>query len=121
MQEALLRRRSERLTAGCSRDVSDARRQGCEDRLQSLHSCAVAANHQAVAPFYSPHSPAGADIEVIDACFLELRAPANIVFVKRVPAIDNRAPLRKNLTKSKYRAFRGLSRRHHQPNGLWHG
>src|SRR6266567_2735932 len=121
MQEALLRRRSDRFTAGCPRNVSDARRQGREDRLESLHDAALAADHQAVTSLDSPHSPAGADIDVVNACFLELRAPANVVFVKRISTIDNRAPSRKNLAKSTDRAFRGLARRHHQPNGLWHG
>src|SRR6266478_8760390 len=55
----------------------------------------VPANHQAVAPFDSPHSTAGADVEVGDACFLELRAPANIIFVKGVPAINDGASSRK--------------------------
>src|SRR5260370_31390900 len=107
MQEALLCGGFQRLTAGCSRDVSDPWRQRCEDRFQSLHRGDVTTNHQAVAPFDAPHSPARTDIDVIDSCFLELRAPTNIVFVKRVTAIDNCAPSRKNLANRAHRAFRG--------------
>src|SRR2546425_12926144 len=99
MQEALLCGGFQRLTAGRSRNVSHPWRQCCKDRFQSLHRRGVTTNHQAVAPFDAPHSPARTDIDVIDSCFLELRAPANIVFVKRVAAIDNCALSRKNLAK----------------------
>ena len=85
MQEALLRCAFERLTPCCARDVSNPWRQCCEDRFQSLHRGAVAANHQARAPFDYPDSPAGADIEIIDPRFLEVRVPANIVFVNEFP------------------------------------
>src|SRR5262249_59379489 len=75
------------LAAGRALDVSAARRQGGEDRVEMLHDTRLAADHHAVAALQSPDAAAGADVHVMNAIGRQLLGAADVVDVVWIAAV----------------------------------
>src|SRR5665213_4211492 len=67
VQIAVLGGASEFLATRCTRCFFDPRSESAKNRLESLDDVIVAADHQAIAALRSPHSAAGAGIDVMDS------------------------------------------------------
>ena len=61
---------------------------GVPQRGESIHSSIIAADHEAVATFESPHSAGGADIEEVNSLLSCLGRVADVLAVVRVAAVD---------------------------------
>src|SRR5260370_998893 len=81
MQIALLGRSAGLFASRRARDVAGARREGGEDRVETLHHCGFAADHHAIAALETPDAAASADIDIVDALGRELLGPADVVDV----------------------------------------
>src|SRR5260370_35060487 len=78
MQVALLGRSAGLFASGRAGDISDARRQGGEDRAEMLHRPELAAEHHAIAALQAPDTAADAYVHIVHALGLQLADPANI-------------------------------------------
>src|SRR5579871_5541252 len=67
VQIALLGCAAKFLAAGRPGNVADSGGQGGEDGIEPLHDIFLAANHHAVAALQTPHTAAGADIDVMNS------------------------------------------------------
>src|ERR1700759_979935 len=79
MDVALLDAGIAALTSVGARDVADARRKTCEDRIEPVDDGLVAADHHAIAALDAPDAAGGADIDIVDAALLELLATPAVV------------------------------------------
>src|SRR5450432_3540250 len=77
------------LAARRARDVADPRRQTGEDRIEPVDHRLVAADHHAIAALDAPDAARGADIDIVDAAFLQRRAAADVVLPEAVAAVDD--------------------------------
>ncbi|MNG82637.1 hypothetical protein D3C79_413460 [compost metagenome] len=73
-----------------TRDVTHARGQRLEQRLQALEHVLFATDHHAVATVQAPHTARGADIQVMQPALGQLGGAAHVVLVEGVAAIDDR-------------------------------
>ena len=81
-----------RVVAAASRralDVTLARRDGLEDRLDPIERLVGAADHETVPPLETEHAAASTGIHVMDALRLEFGGTANVVAVVGVAAVDD--------------------------------
>src|SRR6202035_2760868 len=67
-----------------ARDVADPRRQRREDRIEAVDHGLVAADHHAIAAIDAPYAAGRADVDVMDAAFLQGFAAAHVVLPERV-------------------------------------
>src|SRR5947207_10991713 len=88
MQVTLLSGAAGLLAAGCARNVADARRERLENGIEILDRMVGPTDHHAVAAIQPPDAAAGANIDVTDALGRQLVAPANVVDVIGVAAVD---------------------------------
>src|SRR5438105_11064302 len=72
-----------------ARDIADARRQRREDWIETIDHRLVAADHHAVAALDTPDAATGANVDIMDAAFLQRFAAAYVVLPKRVAAVDD--------------------------------
>src|SRR5262249_47147989 len=98
---------------------ADARRQGREDRIKTLHALGIAADHQAVAALQAPHAPRRADIEIVDALGLELARAAYVVFEVGVAAVDDGVARTHQPAELHNRLLGDLACGQHDPDGAW--
>src|SRR5262249_57199823 len=88
MQVAELGGAADRLAAGRARDISRARGEHLEDRIEMPHGRLRATDHHAVTALQAPHAAAGSDIDVVDPLGRELLCAADVVDVVGIAAID---------------------------------
>ena len=62
---------------------------GREDRVEAIDHRLVAADHHAIATVDSPDAAAGADVDIMNAAFLQRLAAPYVVLPERVAAIDD--------------------------------
>ncbi|MCY1431522.1 hypothetical protein D9M71_474920 [compost metagenome] len=75
-------------TAGTG-NAADAGRQGGEQWIEALDDCLLATDHHAVATFQAPDTARGADINVVQLTFAQVRSAADVVLVEGIAAIDD--------------------------------
>src|SRR5258708_35324122 len=75
------------------------------------------ANHQTVADFETPDSPAGPRVEKEDPALLERVLPRDGIFVEGVSAVNDRVTLGKQSSEFLYHVLGWRARRNHHPNG----
>src|ERR1044071_3987161 len=89
MDIALLDAEIASVAPGGARNIANPRRQRGEDRIEPVDHGLVAADHHAVAALDAPDAAAGADVDIVDALFVERLAAANVVLPKGVAAVDD--------------------------------
>ena len=75
------------------------------------------ANHHAVTALQSPHSATGSHVHVMNAFAFEFTGPSDVVFEKRVAAVDDGVAGLHVLREFLHRLLGGIARRHHDPHG----
>jgi hypothetical protein len=98
-----------------ARDFAAAGGERREDRIEVFDDVALAADHQAVAAFQSPHAAAGADVHVVDLFGAQLLGAADVIDVVGVAAVDDDV----SGSQVRQQVLNGLvnnRRRHHQPH-----
>src|SRR5262245_15267216 len=88
MQIALFGGTYRLFAAGGAGNVSAAGRQRLENRIEVLHHLVFAADHLAVAALEPPYAATGADIDIMNAFWLELLGATDVVDVIGVAAVD---------------------------------
>ncbi len=102
---------------GTDVQIAIRRRQSFKNGFQVIDNFFLAADHQAVAVFQSPHAAAGAGVDEMHAVRLELfRAPDGI-FVIGITAVDENVAFGKIRQQLLDRLIHRISRGHHQPDG----
>ncbi len=96
-------------------DGANPRRQRAEDRVEHRDDVLLAADHHAEATIKPPHAAGCADIDIVDAFFLQHLGAANVVFVERISAIDNDIALLERCAKRFHRFFGRRPGRQHDP------
>src|SRR5205085_11976802 len=86
---SLLDPRIAALAPAGARNIADPRRQRGKDWIKPVDHCLVAADHHAVAALDTPDAAAGADVDIVDALFVERLAAPDVVLPKSVAAIDD--------------------------------
>ncbi len=104
---------------GRARDIADARRQGLEDRIQSVDHVLVAANHQAVATLQPPDPAGGPHVDIGLPLGLQRRRAADVVLVEAVAAVDHGVPGLHELAQRRDRVVGGPAGRQHHPRRPW--
>src|SRR5512133_273492 len=89
VQVALLLRRQFTGAAWCACDVTNAWRNGLQDRIDDLDRFLVTTHHQAVAALQTEDAAAGTDVNVMQALLPKLGGPTYVVAVIRVAAVDD--------------------------------
>src|SRR5579872_3700065 len=89
MHVAALRPRVAAIATGGARNVAGTGSERGEDRVETLDRRLVAADHEAIAALQPPDAAAGADIDVMDASFLQRFGAADIVLVEAIAAVDD--------------------------------
>src|SRR5690242_10677140 len=89
MEITLLDARVAALASRGARNVAEPGRKRREDRVQAIDYLLVAADHHAIAALKSPDPARGADIDIVDAVFLECLAATHVVLPEGVAAIDD--------------------------------
>src|SRR5262249_24963370 len=74
------RRAFQVLASGSPSDLASSGRQCSEDRLQMIEDLFLAADHQTITAIGAPDAARGADINIMDAFFVELLGPPHVVF-----------------------------------------
>src|SRR5215471_606631 len=89
MQVTFLRHAGNFFAARSPRHISRARREGPENRIETLHHSRLSADHLAIAAFESPDASACANVAVVNPFRGKLLRAANVVDVIRISTIDN--------------------------------
>ena len=77
----------------------------------------IAADHQTIAAIETPHAPAGAGIDIIDALLLQRASAAYIVLVEAVAAVDDNVAGLQHTAQFVHRILGRFASRQHQPDG----
>src|SRR5262245_41441559 len=88
MKVSVLRGAADLVTAWRARNIADAGSEGLEDRVEPPHGRFGTADHEAIAAFEAPDATARADVQVIDLLGRQLLGTADVVYIVRVPAVD---------------------------------
>ncbi len=115
MDVAILGGARQLLAAGRAGNIAAAGRQRLEDRIELLHHFFRAADHHAVAALQTPDAAAGADVDVVNAFFLELCGAANVIFEIRVAAVDEDVARLHALGQGLHRLLGRTAGRNHDP------
>src|ERR1044072_4278564 len=94
---ALLDPRIAALAPAGARNIADPGRQRGKDRIEPVDHGLVAADHHAITALDAPDAAAGADVDIVDALFVERLAAADVVLPERVAAVDDDVSLLKQL------------------------
>src|SRR5262249_7023763 len=88
MQIALLCCAANFLAARREWNISNAGAQRLENRVESANGITGTADHHAVDSFQPPHPAARSDVHVVDLLLSERLGATDVVYVVRVPAVD---------------------------------
>src|SRR5581483_2655819 len=72
-----------------ARDIADPWRKRGKDQIEAFDHLLVASDHHAIASLKAPDATRSADIDIVDAFFVQRLATANIVLPERDAAIDD--------------------------------
>ena len=89
MQIAIFGRAAEFIASGRSINVAAPWSECLEDRIHTIDSFLVTADHHAVASLKSPDPAARADVQIVDAGFFEVGAASAIVAEVGITAIND--------------------------------
>src|SRR6185437_17055942 len=85
--------------------------------VKVIHSLLRAADHQAIAAFYTPHAAGRAAIDVANVLPGQFLGAADVVLVKGIAAIDDDVVRLQQAAEMFNRFFGNLAGRQHDPNG----
>ena len=99
-------------------NVTDARREGVENRVEVVDDSLLAANHHAVAAVESPNAAARADIDIVDATRGDVLRATDVVDVIGIAAVDDGVAFFEKREEFIDRGIHGR-RRNHEPDRAW--
>src|SRR5215469_8662340 len=88
MQITLFGRAAELLASWRARNVASARRQRCENRVETLNHFLLPADHHAITAFQSPDAAAGADVNVMNFFRRQFLGATDIIHVVGVASVN---------------------------------
>src|SRR5262249_18853342 len=116
MQVTELHARVAAIATERARHIAEPRRQRLEYWIEAVDDGFGPANHHAVAALQAPDAAPGADIDVMNAAAFEHCGAPDVVFPKRIAAVDYNVIRRKQPGELDNRVFGDLARGQHDPD-----